>query len=106
MSNFFLVKLFAADAGRALSSAEPQAAFAELARRCPVHRAPDGAVVVTRIEDVTAITTRPDVRGPGALGPSMMAERPLPPLDVDGAEYSYYRRLLNPLFSASCTGST
>lgn len=100
MSNFFLMKLFAADAGRALSSGEPQRAFAELAQRCPVHHAPGGAPLLTRSEDITTINLRRDVRGPGGQGPTMMAARPLPPLDLDGAEHLKYRRLLDPLFSA------
>src|SRR3954471_14526588 len=100
MSNFFISKLFAPEAGRALGGDDPQRAYEELAKKCPVHRAPDGTALLTRMADVEALNKRRDVLGPGGQGPTMGAPRRLPPIDLDGPEHLKYRRILDPLFSA------
>jgi cytochrome P450 len=65
-------------------------------------RTPSGEVVVLRMEDLLEINRHPDIAGAGGktapLG-TMGAERPLLPLDLDGAPHKKYRRLLDPLFA-------
>lgn len=100
MSNFFITKLFTVEAARELGGPHPHAAFARLAAQCPVHHAPDQTPVLTRMSDINMLNKRRDVLGPGAKGPTMGGRRPLVPLDIDGAEHTKFRRLLDPLFSA------
>jgi cytochrome P450 len=100
VANVFLLKPFSDEETRALESADPRPVYAELAGRCPVHRGPDGTPTLMRMGDVVAANRRRDVLGPGANGPMMGGQRPLIPLDLDGAEHARYRRLLDPLFSA------
>lgn len=65
----------------------------------------DGVVVVTKMADILATTKRRDVVSNGSTntednGESMLGnERPLIPLQIDGAEHTKYRKLLDPLFA-------
>jgi cytochrome P450 len=84
------------------SAEEPQATYADRLARCPMARTPSGQVVVLRMEDLMEINRHPAIAGAGGeVAPrgTMGAERPLIPLDLDGAEHKKYRRLLDPLFS-------
>ncbi|MEX1009359.1 MAG: cytochrome P450 [Acidimicrobiia bacterium] len=64
----------------------------------------DGALELTRFEDVVAVTKRRDVHSidPDAVAIVSMAlgaGRPLIPLMLDGEQHTKYRKLLDPLFA-------
>jgi cytochrome P450 len=84
----------------ALKTADPQPAYVEFSRKCPVAHNPDGTVTVVRYEDIKFINQSPDVLGNGHSGPGIVgAKTRLIPLDLDGPEHRRWRELLNPLFT-------
>lgn len=99
MANAYTATPFSPEELRELSGPDPQAAYLELAARCPMHRGPDGTRTLMLMKDVVAANKHPGVLGPGAHGPTMGGKRPLLPLDLDGPEHHKYRRLLDPQFS-------
>ena len=98
--NVYALQPFDPEETKALEQPDPQPVYAELIARCPVHTGPGGTKTLMRMRDIVGVNKRPDVLGPGAHGPTMGGQRPLPPLDLDGPEHARYRRLLDPLFSA------
>ena len=81
---------------------EPGPVFLEVQESGPFRE--DGVVVVTKMADILATTKRRDVVSNGSTttdeGESMLGnERPLIPLQIDGAEHTKYRKLLDPLFA-------
>ncbi len=99
MASIYTSTPFSPEEIAALQKPDPQAAYAEMMKTCPVHRGPDGTITLMRMEDIVAVARRPDVLGTGAHGPTMGGARKLIPLDLDGPEHMKYRRLLDPLFS-------
>ncbi len=81
---------------------EPGPVFLEVQESGPFRE--DGVVVVTKMADILATTKRRDVVSNGSTsideGESMLGnERPLIPLQIDGAEHTKFRKLLDPLFA-------
>jgi cytochrome P450 len=78
-----------------------KAVFREMHDSTPLHQ--EGVVVLTKMSDIIEATKRRDVVSrqprrndePSALG----NERPLIPLQIDGADHTKYRKLLDPLFA-------
>ncbi len=99
MASIYTAQPFSPDELRQMNKPDPQAAYAELAAQCPMHRGPDGTRTLMRMEDVVSVMRNPEVLGPGAHGPTMGGLRRLVPIDLDGPEHTRYRRLLDPLFS-------
>ena len=97
MANVFTARPFSDQEESALVGPDPQSAYSAMAADCPVHRGPDGTRMLTRHRDIVEVTRRGDVLGPGGSGPLMGGQRPLIPLDLDGADHTRYRRLLHEL---------
>jgi cytochrome P450 len=76
----------------------PQQAYHELALASPF-TAPDGMPLVTRMAELVALNRHPAVHATDGVHFNLGGKRPLIPLDLDGAEHTRFRRLLDPLFS-------
>jgi cytochrome P450 len=76
----------------------PQQAYHDLALASPF-TAPDGMPVVTRMAELIALNRHPAVHATDGVHFNLGGKRPLIPLDLDGAEHTRFRRLLDPLFS-------
>ena len=76
--------------------------YAELRAKCPVGRSEKygGFWFITKSDDIFAAEQDPETY---SVAPSMMfppvADRQLPPIDVDPPEHTAYRRILLPLFT-------
>ena len=79
-------------------SACPQQAYHDLATASPF-TAPDGMPLVTRMAEVIALNRHPAVHATDGVHFNLGSKRPLIPLDLDGAEHTRFRKLLDPLFS-------
>jgi cytochrome P450 len=80
----------------------PQAEYTRRADTVAVEQDPNESDKVTlyRMEDILFINRHPDVLGDGAAGPLMFDEdHLLIPLDIEGADHTKFRRLLDPLFA-------
>jgi cytochrome P450 len=76
----------------------PQRAYRDLALASPF-TAPDGMPLVTRLAELIALNRHPAVHATDGVHFNLGGKRPLIPLDLDGAEHTRFRRLLDPLFS-------
>ena len=76
----------------------PQQAYRDLALASPF-TAPDGMPVVTRMAELVALNRHPSVHATDGVHFNLGGKRPLIPLDLDGAEHTRFRRLLDPLFA-------
>ena len=84
MASIYTSTPFSPEEIAALQKPDPQPAYAEMMKKCPVHRGPDGTITLMRMDDIVAVTRRADVLGTGAHGPTMGGARKLIPLDLDG----------------------
>ena len=76
----------------------PQQAYRDLAVASPF-TAPDGMPLVTRMAELIALNRHPAVHATDGVHFNLGSKRPLIPLDLDGAEHTRFRKLLDPLFS-------
>ena len=76
----------------------PQLAYHELALASPF-TAPDGMPLVTRMAELIALNRHPAVHATDGVHFNLGSKRPLIPLDLDGAEHTRFRKLLDPLFA-------
>ena len=76
----------------------PQQAYRDLALASPF-TAPDGMPLVTRMAELIALNRHPAVHATDGVHFNLGSKRPLIPLDLDGAEHTRFRKLLDPLFS-------
>ena len=76
----------------------PQRAYHDLALASPF-TAPDGMPLVTRMAELIALNRHPAVHQTDGVHFNLGGKRPLIPLDLDGAEHTRFRKLLDPLFS-------
>jgi cytochrome P450 len=79
------------------ATAEPMGMYVELAEQCPVIRAAE-SVTLLRMEDILFVNKHRDVETTSKF---LGSNRPAIPLGLDGPEHTKYRRLLDPVFSAS-----
>lgn len=70
-----------------------------LAQGPVVDRGDNTPLVITRHADIVFINQQKTVLGNGDAGPQMGDDVRLIPLDIDGAEHTRFRRLLDPLFA-------
>jgi cytochrome P450 len=78
---------------------EPQPVYRELQDTDPAKHMGGNVVRLLTMADILTVNKHKDVLGTGAMGPSMGGIRPLIPLDIDGAEHTKYRRILDPVFA-------
>jgi cytochrome P450 len=76
---------------------EPMPMYVELARESPVIRAAE-SVTLLRMEDILFVNKHHEIETTSKF---LGSNRPAIPLGLDGAEHTKYRRLLDPVFSAS-----
>jgi cytochrome P450 len=79
-------------------SACPQQAYHDLALASPF-TAPDGMPLITRMAELVAFNRHPSVHATDGVHFNLGGRRPLIPLDLDGAEHTRFRKLLDPLFA-------
>jgi cytochrome P450 len=79
--------------------AAPQHAYLELALREDSERPDNQMPVFASRADVAALTRHPHARSTDGTHFDLGGERPLIPLNLDGAEHRRFRELLDPLFT-------
>jgi cytochrome P450 len=76
----------------------PQQAYHDLVAASPFE-SPEGMPIITRMAEVVALNRHPAVHATDGVHFNLGGTRPLIPLDLDGAEHTRFRKLLDPLFS-------
>jgi cytochrome P450 len=87
------------DALMRMTGPEPQPVYDELARQCPVRETSPGVFTLLRMQDILDVNRHPAVLGNGSLDRGMGGNHKLIPLDIDGAEHTQYRKMLDKVFA-------
>jgi cytochrome P450 len=96
---YLLTQMLPMDALLRMMGPEPQPVYAELLGKCPVLETAPGIMTVLGMKEVVELNRNRAVLGNGSLDRSMGGDRALIPLDLDGAEHTHFRKLLDKVFA-------